>query len=194
MQHFLRHPWLTAQIMVGRFFNPARRPFKGCCESLCVGRRDPYKHQRCSDCGRVTCCTGLKIEPHTLRRRYVPRCQDCKTEARFNPREKALRSERTRKDWSEVTTPIRGSAIETGVMTEQFPGKAREAIRAFADSGANFATVPDSGAADLQAAIAALGLADAMYAEQRGRTTVLRRAVRTRNGAELLPIRGRRPA
>jgi len=63
-------------------------------------------------------------------------------------------------------------------MPEQFPGQARQAIRAFADSGATRAIVPAVDAGTLEETIAILGLSAELYAETRDEQTVLRKTAR----------------
>jgi hypothetical protein len=90
------------------------------------------------------------------------------------PTDSEARIRRTRRDWEQLTDPIRHDLL-TDAMTEQFPGRSRAAVRAFLDSGKAFATVEGADAGTLQATIGSLGLWDQVYAEQRGNTAVLRR-------------------
>ena len=137
----------------------------------CQGKNE--NHACCNRCGAVTCQRRLRLDERTLRRRVVALCSECweATEHRQN----GLQRERTHKDWQEVTTPVNKAAVIPDVMTD-YLGASRAAIRAFQESGATRATVPDLPAGTLQQVIQTLGLAKEIFAEQRANTTVLRRA------------------
>ena len=139
---------------------------------LCVADADA--HRKCRTCAHDTTNRTLWIDPVSLKRKIVPMCYLCQHSR--NPAQERARSERTRKDWSEVTTPVNGAALDTDMMNDQYVGVVREAIRAFAASEDEFATVASAiSPSALQNSISVLGLDDKMYAEQRNDTTVLRR-------------------
>lgn len=154
--------------------NIARNHYDGCTERWCQGKT--HQHEKCHGCGDVTCSRGMAVEPKTLRRRLAPLCFECRFYSRSS-KQSELKAARTKRDFEQITTPVVKSAIVPEQMGEQFPGKARTAVRAFVASGAERATVPGLTPAALDDTIAALGLGREIYAEQRGKTTVLRRVL-----------------
>jgi len=122
----------------------------------------------------------LRIDPKTLRRRYVITCRDCVDEVTRSQEQLRLRDRRRRKDWDEITTPVRTEAIVRDKMPEQYPGRVRDALRAFMASDATRAIVPGIDVASLQESIASLGLHNEIYAEQRDDQTVIRRIAKKR--------------
>jgi len=115
----------------------------------------------------------VRISPRSLKRYYVFCCDEC--ERAFQSTQVRLRTKRTYSDWEQVTVPIDAMAILADVMPEQNPGKTRTAIRSFINSGSSVAVVPNVIPEGLQRSIEALGLQDAVYAEQRDHQTVIRR-------------------
>lgn len=149
---------------------PTRVP--GCVEASC---RSDMIHRRCADCGVLTCVRQMRVNPKTLRRQLVGVCNDCYLRSMFDPAQERLKAKRTRDDWEKVTDPILAGAIRPDEMPEQLPGATRMALRAFQRSEATTAVVPDLAAETLNQSIASLGLAGVMYAETRGKQTVLRK-------------------
>lgn len=135
----------------------------------------PADHRKCRTCSKVTASRRLWVDPATLKRRIVPRCETCSA-LREDRHQSELRTKRTRKDWQQITVPINNAVLDTHTMGEQYTGVVRDAIRAFRHSGESFATVTaDVSPSAVQRSIEALGLEKEMYAEQRDQTTVLRR-------------------
>jgi hypothetical protein len=138
---------------------------------FCV--HDPGDHKNCSMCSKVTTRRAIWVDPQSLRRRMRPICYECSD--RVDRMQKPYREKRVRKDWSQITTPVRNGTL-ANKMNDQYVGVVRDTIRAFSASDDEFATViPDVSPAALQRSIETLGLEDEMYAEQRNDTTVLRR-------------------
>lgn len=152
---------------------PARHP--ECTASYCRGA--DATHRNCNRCGtNLTCNRGLKIDQVSLKRGLAYFCDDC---SRVNAlMTDAMRTHRTERDYKDITTPVNPEAIIADQMADQFPSRSREAIRAFAASGARRATVPQSNAGTLNASLRALGLDGRFYAEQRSDSVVLRRVQR----------------
>lgn len=179
------HVWETEGRLMTTELTPARHP--DCQEEDCKGVL--ARHVPCRQCGKTTCGKGLEHTDHTGRRRMIWLCGfqvgdnvadsnlvTCARAYHASPRQTILRGRRTRLDWRELTDPLREDRIIPDQMTEQYPAPVREAVRAFIALGANYATVPGLAAAQLQSCIRTLGLEGKVYAEQRGNTTVLRRA------------------
>lgn len=148
-----------------------RNAHPDCREPAGVCRGKDHEHARCVLCGDLTCHRGLYLEEHSLRRRVGPRCAkwSCHDSA-----QESLRQQRTYDDWERLTTPIVANML-IPAMGEQYPGPTRTALRAFLDSDMEEATIAEASPGALNGSIAALGLHDRIYAEQRGNDTVLRR-------------------
>jgi hypothetical protein len=159
--------WLHRQIR--------KRRDPDCADDWCRGKE--AKHAHCYRCSAVTCSRGQWIDPHTLKRRIVALCDECRTWSPSRTQHE-LRAARVRHDWKQVTDPVKTHAIVPEVMPD-YLGRARSAIRAFEASNASTATVPDITASVVQETIQRLGLDDEIYAEQRAHTTVLRRVEAT---------------
>lgn len=147
---------------------------EGCVELVC---RRHLRHGSCSDCGRKTDNSQIRIDPKTLKRGKVIVCTECYIHP---PRAVVLQQgrlsqQRTRDDWDKVTDPIDMAAIEADRMPEQLPGRTRAAIRAFLASPSDVAVVPGVGAETLNNSLATLGLSGDVYAETRDNETVLRK-------------------
>ena len=141
------------------------------------------QHLPCSYCFARTCGRGMRVDPRTLRRRLVPRCDNCSWQ--WHPEDEPARTARTQKDWLEITDPLRLDVLRLGEMPEQFPSDVRIALRAFYESREPTAVVDLTTVtpASLNQAIANLGLTDYMYAEQRSHQVVLRRLKPTTQAA-----------
>lgn len=74
-----------------------------------------------------------------------------------------------------VTDRVEIERLRPEELPEQRPSPVRAAVRAFYLSTFNSSVVPDLRPTDLNRTIGVLGLAEEMYAEQRGSETVLRR-------------------
>lgn len=138
----------------------------------------------CYKCGNnYTTGRRMWIDPGSLRRHMVAYCWDCDmNDAEYGEsrHQSELRNKRTQKDWQEVTTPVVADSIISDQMPEQYIGIARTAIRAFQLSDATRAIVPDISPGALQETIKVLGLGEEMYAEQRDKTTVIRRVQKSK--------------
>lgn len=146
---------------------------------FCVS--DPGQHRNCSRCNKVTTRRSAWIDPVSLRRRILPICYSCADHA--DRIQKPHREKRTRKDWSQITTPVNGNVL-VSEMADQYVGVVRDTIRAFSVSEEPFATVEANvSPGAIQRSIETLGLQNEMYAEQRDDTTVLRRVNKTDKGA-----------
>lgn len=142
-----------------------------------AARKLPPRHPNpCTGCGTPTHERRLRIVA-TGQRRVVPYCLDCLL--RPDPAQARLRTQRTQKDWREITDPIAHGLLKPGTMPEQIPSYARAALRAFYESGDPRAVVHDVSANVLDQSIASLGLGSEMYAETRSGETVLRRITPT---------------
>lgn len=130
----------------------------------------PRRVGPCIGCGQPTHDRSVVVDSN-LRRRKPFVCSDCC--GRVGDHE--YRVERTRRDWQEVTDPVRRDRLLLDQMPEQYPGISREALRAFLDSDATRAVVPDTTPSILNRTIATLGLDDEVYAEERSGETVLRK-------------------
>ena len=129
----------------------------------------------CSYCATPTKQGRMKVNADTLRRKKVPICSRCQLDPSRHFDDSEARQRRTKKDWSEMTTPIETEML-TDEMGEQYPAKSRAAIRAFMDGGMSRAELRDINSAEtIQQSILTLGLGDEMYAETRGDVVVLRR-------------------
>lgn len=151
----------------------SRRRFPGCVEVVC---REQMRHRDCILCGGLTDGSSLIIDEGSLRRTRRPMCMKCSLNRShpFHKRQNRLRSERTKRDLGKLTDPTpRGLLREE--MPEQYSSKARAVIRAFHESGFEFAAVADSDAASLSGSLAVLGLSNEIYVETRDGETILRR-------------------
>lgn len=148
----------------------------GCSEGRNCAADTAHRHDACYGCGQLTCYQGMTVDPETLRRRRRPRCMACTMAppADVQVQQAKLRAVRTSADWNRVTDPLETSLLRP-TMREQYPSRARAALRAFVACGATEMTVDQLEPATLMQSIEVLGLLDEVYAEQRGRTTVLRR-------------------
>ena len=140
-----------------------------CGEKRCYTTKK--KHQVCVNCGAITCNRIIRVDDRGSRRkRFV--CLSCEVSGYSTQKTDGHLYARTGKAWAEMTTPVNGSALSP-VMGEQYPSRARDAVRAFWVSGDTFATV-SLDVSTLEGSIASLGLSKYVYAEQRGNQTALR--------------------
>lgn len=156
-------------------YYPWRHPFPGCADNFCRGTNqdgtEVRAHRTCISCRRPTCKYKILVDPATLRRKGFPLCSWCPEPAE----QKSLRAQRTLRDWTKVTDPVEADLLAEE-MGEQYSSRVRAALRAFMDSGFEEATVPVA-TNIAQESIRVLGLQDIMYAEQRDKSTVLRRII-----------------
>ena len=165
--------WNTVGRHLRRLTHPSERPIRNCANrGDCRGRR--HAHGTCYGCRRQTCSTALIVDPHTLRRARRRLCPDCRWRSETKEQTRA-RDQRRSSDWRLLTDPISTNLIRPGYMSEQFAGPVRSALRAFAESDAATAHVPNRSASELNESIKALGLVTEMYAETRNHQTILRR-------------------
>jgi hypothetical protein len=159
--------------LAGRKLKKQRCRLDNCGDKVVFCCGSPESHRQCTTCAKLTTTRKVWVDPRSLRRRIVPICYECAE--KVDRMQKPYREKRVRKDWSEVTTPVRNGSL-AAAMNDQYVGVVRDTIRAFSASDEDFATVvPEVSPAALQRSIDTLGLQDEMYAEQRDDTTVLRR-------------------
>lgn len=170
---FVRRRYWGFRTWLWKILHPEYRPLRSCEEERCRGR--VYNHRNCYWCKRFTCGSNrIIVDPTSLRRRMVPTCEECSPLHHISSYGDQKR--RTQQDWAQITEPVEEGLINTARMAEQFKSLSRSAIRAFTEGDSEFATIEvNVPAGVVQDSIDALGLGDQMYAEQRDRTTVLRR-------------------
>lgn len=171
--------WVWHKIYFHRNARYAKRV--GCDEGrLCKTVRVP--HKPCVGCGVTTCNRGMRTDPVTLRRRMAALCGHCHW-VNWGTDQPA-RARRRRLEWEKNTTPVRHDLLETGRFVDQYEGRTRQVLRAFATSDEEYAVVADVSVAALNSSITTLALDEEMYAEERDGETYLRRLpVRTSNNA-----------
>ncbi len=165
-----------SKVLYGRDRRRRQRDAKtvGCTASYHVPGRH---HGKCVDCGQWTCERAMRVEPTTLRRRMLHVCGDCNLREMRHARDDHARTLRTRFDWERYTEEPDMSLIDTGAFGDQYPGRTREAIRAFINANVTEAIVEGS-AVTYNQSIAVLGLKE-IYAETRNEKTYLRKVPTT---------------